>query len=214
MFLSNSLLQKTLWNPTSTYSVSPSPPQQPPQFPSSPLPFLTEIGSSKQMIGWLTSTSHLRPPSSSNLDDLPHGYVTPHYGSEQLDLKTSNHAHSNELGSGWANKWAEQSVSAKQVVWGKQGGASKWVSGVTGRAIGRANGPVFTSVFLVVLDHSGLSFRAIYASLFHTFRQVFTFWPSFFYWRKKDHAQSKDSGEIADAWFQIIFVTSLPLKVL
>ena len=58
----------------------------------------------------------------------------------------------------WANQWAQRRARAKRAVRSspEQSGASKRVSGASERANGRASGPVLTSLFLFVPDHSAI----------------------------------------------------------
>ena len=63
---------------------------------------------------------------------------TMHYGSKQYDFETSKFLLSHERGSERSER------------------ASERVSGASERANGRASGPVLQSVFLAVIDHSGI----------------------------------------------------------
>ena len=53
-----------------------------------------------------------------------------------------------------ANKWAQRRARAKRAVWSK--GRSERCEWTSERANGRANGPVLTSVFFSIFDHSVL----------------------------------------------------------
>ena len=76
-----------------------------------------------------------------------------HSGTKPRRFETSNHSLSHERGSERSERTSERSGGRKQ---SEQSGASERVSGASERANGRASGPVLQSVFLAVIDHSGL----------------------------------------------------------
>ena len=80
--------------------------------------------------------------------------VSFHYGTKQSDNETSYHSLSHELGCEWVSEWIN-AVKLKQAVWSKQ------MSGADERANGPANGPVLSSRFMAVLNHSAFGTRVI-----------------------------------------------------
>ena len=55
----------------------------------------------------------------------------------------------------WASEWTSERSGGRER--SEQSGASEWVSGASKRVKGRASGPVLTSRFMAVLNHSALA---------------------------------------------------------